>query len=248
MIRQAGRAPRSRSLVAHRRTAARRGAPEWISIAEASDVLGIAQATLRRWADAGHVPVSMTPGGHRRFARESLEHVLSAQITSRPSLARLGASPDRLARAYRTSVAAGASPPPWVDALSEEDRLAFRERGRAMLTLLVDHLDATDPALAGLKLQEASRLAAEHGRLVRRMGASMSEAVQGFLRYRTPFLLELASTARRRALSTAQATDMLVAAERAMDQLLLATMTGHTLAAGEGRARPQVLAGPAASS
>ena len=248
MIRQAGRAPRSRSIVARRRAAARRGAPEWISIAEASDVLGIAQATLRRWADEGRVPVSMTPGGHRRFARESLEHVLAEQNTTRPPLARLGASPDRLARAYRSSAVTSGTPAPWVGALSDEDRLAFRERGRAMLTLLVDHLDATDPTLASLKLQEASRLAAEHGRLVRRTGASMSEAVQGFLRYRTPFLMELAATARRRALSTAQATEMLVAAERAMDQLLLATMTGHTLAAGEARVRRSAVAGPAANS
>lgn len=237
MIRQAGRAPRSRSVVTRRRAAARRGSPEWISIAEASDVLGIAQATLRRWADEGRVPVFMTPGGHRRFARESLEHVLTEQSARRPSLARLGASPDRIARAYRTPAAGRPATAPWVDALSEQDRLAFRQRGRAMLELLVDHLDATDPTLAALKLQEASRLAAEHGRLARRSGASMSEAVQGFLQYRTPFLTELAATARRRALSTAQATDMLVAAERAMDQLLLATMTGHTLAAGDGRAR-----------
>ena len=199
VIRQAGRAPRSRSVVASRRAATRRHEPKWISIAEASDVLGIAQATLRRWADAGRVPVSMTPGGHRRFARESLDNVLAEQSTARPPLARLGASADQLARAYRSSAATSPNPPPWVDALSEEDRLAFRERGRAMLTLLVDHLDASDPTLASMKLQEASRLAAEHGRLVRRSGASMSEAVQGFLRYRTPLLLELAATARRRA-------------------------------------------------
>jgi hypothetical protein len=137
---------------------------------------------------------------------------------------------------------------PWLADLSETDRLAFRERGRAMLSVLVDHLDAADPTLAALKLQEASRLAAEHGRQVRRMGASMSEAVEGFLRYRTPFLTELAATARRRALNTAQATEMLVAAERAMDTLLIATLTGHTLAAGPGRGRRGVASAGGATS
>ena len=237
MIRAAGRAPRSRQAPGRRRQAGGRAASDWISIAAASDVLGIAQATLRRWADEGRVPVFMTPGGHRRFARQSLETVLAEQEARRPTLARLGASPDRLARAYRTRDATAPAAAPWLADLSDADRLAFRERGRAMLSVLVDHLDATDPTLAALKLQEASRLAAEHGRQVRRMGASMSEAVEGFLRYRTPFLTELAATARRRALNTAQATEMLVAAERAMDTLLIATLTGHTLAAGPGRGR-----------
>ena len=236
MIRHAGRAARSRP-VARRRAPGRAASTQWVSIAEASEVLGIAQATLRRWADEGRVPVYMTPGGHRRFARESLLHVMAEQDAQRPSLARLGASPARFARAYRTPVPGSAARALWLDALTEADRAAFRERGRAMLSLLVDHLDARDPTLAALKLQEASRLAAEHGRQVRAAGASMSEAVQGFLQYRTPFLTELAATARRRALTTAQATEMLVAAERAMDQLLIATLTGHTLAAGSARSR-----------
>jgi excisionase family DNA binding protein len=207
-------------------------------MAEASETLGIAQATLRRWADDGRVPVYLTPGGHRRFARESLEHVLAEQNRRRPTLARLGASPERLTRAYRAPhpAADGATPAPWLTALDEQERLRFRERGRSMVGLLVEYLDAEDPEAAAAKLREASQLAAEHGRATQRAGASMSEAVEGFLRYRTPFLTSLADMARRRALSTPQATEMLVAADRAMDQLLLATMTGHTLAAGSGRA------------
>src|SRR5688572_16981715 len=145
MIRAAGRASRSRQATGRRRQAAPRPPSDWISIAAASDVLGIAQATLRRWADEGRVPVFMTPGGHRRFARQSLESVLAEQDARRPSLARLGASPERLARAYRTPSVTSPAAAPWLADLSDADRLAFRERGRAMLSVLVDHLDAADP-------------------------------------------------------------------------------------------------------
>lgn len=116
--------------------------------------------------------------------------------------------------------------------LSDEDRIEFRERGRRLLQLLVEHLDAPDATVGALRLQEACDLAAGHGRQVATLGASMTEAVQTFLQFRTPFTAELASTSRRRGLDTREATALLLAAEAAMDQLLVATMTGHSLTTG----------------
>jgi hypothetical protein len=64
------------------------------------------------------------------------------------------------------------------------------------------------------------------------LGLSLSQTVEGFLRFRAPFHHELAVAARRNGFDAAETTDVLVAAERAMDQLLIATMTGHGLAIG----------------
>ena len=58
------------------------------------------------------------------------------------------------------------------------------------------------------------------------LGASLSEAVETFLRFRAPFIAELASTARKRGLDTREATGLLVDAETAFDKLLLAFMEG----------------------
>jgi excisionase family DNA binding protein len=209
------------------------GASDWLSIAEASAVLGVSGATLRRWSDDGRVPVFTTPGGHRRFSRRTLQHLLPATRRDRPPLARLGASPDRIVRAYRPRKSTPTSAPPWMEHLSDADRIEFRERGRRLLELLVEHLDAPDASVAALTLGEACRLAAGHGRQVAALGASMTEAVQTFLQFRTPFTAELASTARRRGLDTREATALLISAEAAMDQLLVATMTGHSLATGQ---------------
>jgi excisionase family DNA binding protein len=209
---------------------------DWLTLAEASRVLGVSGATLRRWADDGRVPVFTTPGGHRRFSRRTLQHLLPATRRDRPTLARLGASPERIVRAYRPRGSARTAQPerpPWLEQLSDADRIAFRERGRQLLELLVEHLDAPDPTTRDLKLQEAAQLAAGHGRQVATLGASMAEAVQTFIQFRTPFVQQLAATARRRGLDTREATDLLIAAEAAMDHLLVATMTGHSLAAGQ---------------
>ena len=67
------------------------------------------------------------------------------------------------------------------------------------------------------------------------LGSSLSEAVEGFLRFRSPFVEELATIARRRGLDTREATALLADAERAMDRLLIAMMTGHSLESGSRR-------------
>lgn len=39
----------------------------WLSVKDASALLGVDPSTLRRWSDAGKLPVVVTPGGHRRY-------------------------------------------------------------------------------------------------------------------------------------------------------------------------------------
>nr|MBA2381287.1 hypothetical protein [Chloroflexota bacterium] len=93
---------------------------------------------------------------------------------------------------------------------------------------LLQHLDAPELESASRHLKEAAVNAGEYGRAAASLGLSLSQTVEGFLRFRMPFHQELAVAARRRGFDTAETTDLLESAERAMDRLLLATMTGHT--------------------
>ena len=43
----------------------------WLTLSQAAQELGVHLTTLRRWADNGDIPVMLTPGGHRRFARHA---------------------------------------------------------------------------------------------------------------------------------------------------------------------------------
>ncbi len=54
---------------------------EWVTLQDASDLLGVATSTVRRWADAGRVPMKRTLGGHRRFSRAAILQL--AQIVAR---------------------------------------------------------------------------------------------------------------------------------------------------------------------
>jgi excisionase family DNA binding protein len=45
---------------------------------EAADYLGVSLATIRRWADAGHISCYRTPGSQRRFSRSQLDEFLAS--------------------------------------------------------------------------------------------------------------------------------------------------------------------------
>lgn len=207
--------------------------PDWVGLSEASRVLGVSPATLRRWSDAGRLRVFTTPGGHRRFSRSALERMLPADRGRRPAIGGAGLTPSRIARTYRRASRDIAPELPWVLALTDEQRLLFRERGHVLAASLLQHLDATRLESSAHHLEEASRSAEDYGQVAAKLGLSLSQTVEGFLRFRAPFHHELAVAARRRGFDTAETTDLLEGAERAMDRLLLATMTGH--GAGRGR-------------
>ena len=200
-------------------------------------MLGVSPATLRRWSDAGRLRVFTTPGGHRRFSRSALERLLPADRSRRPSIGGAGLSPGRIARTYRRASREAAPELPWVLTLSTEQRLLFRERGHVLAASLLQYLDSTRPEAAAHHLKEASGSATEYGTVAATLGLSLSQTVEGFLRFRAPFHHELAVAARRRGFDTAETADLLETAERAMDRLLVATMTGHSLAAGRGGGR-----------
>jgi excisionase family DNA binding protein len=223
---------------------------DWVGLSEASGLLGVSPATLRRWSDAGRLRVFTTPGGHRRFSRAALQRLLPADRSRRPSLGTSGLTPVRIARSYRRASREAAAELPWIPALTEEQRVQFRERGHILAAGLLQYLDAADPEIAERCLKEASVIAAGHGRVAAELGLSLSQTVEGFLRFRAPFLHELVVVARRRGFDTAETTDLIEMAERGIDQLLVATMTGHSVRSVEG-SRPQhrhnpALAAPAA--
>lgn len=200
----------------------------WLTLSEASRTLGVTPNTLRRWADRGQIPSFTTPGGHRRFLLAAIESFLPSPRARRPALAAIGASSDHMVRAYRRArpTARAHEPDGWLAHLSDVDRVRFRRLGMELVGNLVAYLDADKEDEAAL-LAAAEHQAGDYGAQAAGAGASLSDTVEGFLRFRKPFIDELAVLARRRHLDTREATDLLVQAESALDRLLVALMLGH---------------------
>jgi excisionase family DNA binding protein len=221
---------------------------EWLGLTEASALLGVSATTVRRWSDAGQLNVFTTPGGHRRFSRSALERLVSADRQRRPALSTAGVTPARLARTYRRRASQLAVDAPWLLRLTDGQRELFRSHGRTVAASLLRYLDEYDGSTREQLLEEASGEAAEYGRVAASLGFSLSQTVEGFLRFRAPFLGELAAVARRRGFDTSATTDLLAGAERGLDRLLLAAMTGHAaFTRRPGRKSPDAIAPDAPS-
>jgi excisionase family DNA binding protein len=50
---------------------------EYVKVAEAAEILGVSQGTVRTWAEAGKIPMHKNPAnGYRLFKRSELEQFL----------------------------------------------------------------------------------------------------------------------------------------------------------------------------
>jgi excisionase family DNA binding protein len=198
-------------------------AGERLSLGPASRLLGVDPDTLRRWADFGQIEVFTTPGGHRRFERHDLEQLLETRRSvGRPRpLASLGATTDRLSRAYRRSYSADADDGGARDSVRAADREAYRTDGRGLVESLLAFLDAADPADRAVAEAKATTLVDDLARRLAGGGLSLTESVGLFVAARRPFISELGIIARRRALGSDRVSALFEEASGLLDRLLV---------------------------
>jgi excisionase family DNA binding protein len=214
-----------------------RATPEWLSLGPASRALGVDPDTLRRWADTGRIASYTTPGGHRRFSRRALRELAAGGgDASTATLVRLGATPRRIAGAYRRSYGSGPDDlrtHPARAAVGDPDRSVFRDDGRALVAALVRFLDTADPDARVAAESDAGVVADDLGRRSGNAGISLAESVGLFVAGRRPLFAELAALARGRDLPAAQLGRLFEDASAILDRLLLRFIAAH-LAVSEG--------------
>ncbi len=216
--------------------------PEWLSLGPASRLLGVDPDTLRRWADTGRIESFSTIGGHRRFARRAIEQLVALRSHARPSLAGLGATPERMSAAYRRSYERRGPSTGVRQAVAGADRGAFRDDGRSLVEALLRHLDADDEAGRRAADSAAVGLAEDLGKRLAAGATSLTDAVSLFVAARRPFLSELGGLGRRRRLAADQLSSLYESASVLLDRLLLVFVAAHEAESG----RKPVIAAPRA--
>src|SRR5689334_13073120 len=156
---------------------------DWLSLQDASALLGVATSTLRRWGDAGRVPMKRTLGGHRRFARQVIVQLASQQSAA---YGQVGAGADPMPPA----------PHAWgIDRreLAQQEwhaRLAarpggdrMRGLGQRLLGLLIQYINRREDDIRFLN--EARLVGASYGGEARAAQISMHDTVEAFLFFRS---------------------------------------------------------------
>ena len=151
--------------------------PEWVSLRQAADLLGVHPATVRAWADKGELPSRRTPGGHRRFRRSDLLQQAEKKVEVQPLEVQVIIQ-NALGQA-RMSVSGdgGLNAEAWYTAMSDTTRSDLRTMGRNVLDALREYLAAGAPDSA---LARAIRLGGDYARALIGDGLSLPQAVRGF--------------------------------------------------------------------
>jgi len=197
----------------------------WLTIHEASELVGVSEATLRRWAEAGDVEAFVTPGGHRRFTHQAILGLLPHPGRPHRTLRQLGGTPERVVRQYRRDLTTSSAS--WLPGLDASAREAFRTPGRQILAGILGYLDGPDEAAGTAALESAREAAMAYGELAEAHGLPIPTAAAVFLHFRSPFLEELATIARRRRVETSEAISLVIAAAGVFDRLLPALLEGY---------------------
>jgi len=149
---------------------------EWLSLQEASSMLGVATSTLRRWGDIGRVPMKKTLGGHRRFSRPAVLQLLhdgEPQPPAPPGVPHWGIDVQQLARQdWHVRLAA------------RSDARRLRGVGQRLLGLLIQYINSQD---TGRFIDEARSVGMIYGHEAREVTISMHDTVEAFLFFRGAF-------------------------------------------------------------
>ncbi|MCS7259359.1 MAG: helix-turn-helix domain-containing protein [Anaerolineae bacterium] len=157
----------------------------WLSLQDASRMLGVHPSTLRQWADAGKIHTVRTPGGHRRFAETDVRALLEPEPLEPAGIQLLVQS--ALGRA-RLEVSGGKiSEQSWYKRFDETDKAEHRELGRKLLSLVMQYL--AQPGDRQGILDEARALGRAYGERSVARNLRITESVSAFL-YFQDFLMD----------------------------------------------------------
>jgi excisionase family DNA binding protein len=155
---------------------------EWLSLTQASEMLGVHPTTLRRWADAGDIPCFRTPGGHRRFRTTDLTAWMEGTKTA-PALPSDALVQTAVGYTRQEMAEQRVSAEAWYMAFShEEERQQMRDTGRRLFGLAIQYMGRThnhEPIL-----QEGKRIGEFYGQECARCGMGLVDTMRAMFFFR----------------------------------------------------------------
>jgi len=195
-----------------------------ISISEASQILGVNEATLRQWTDEGKLSAFVTPGGHRRYSKSDLKKLTrSGQkvLGIKDLVSELEDTTPRhreIARGFFDRSPQAVKP-------CEEHQRQLAELGRHLLNLTARYV--SEPARREESLSAARDTGRGFGRLLAEMGMPLTEATEAFLMHRELIMQAAANLAGKREARGGRIAEAIPLANRLIDVTLVAMIDAH---------------------
>lgn len=197
---------------------------QWLSLTEASKLLGIHPSTLRSWIDAGLIPAFRTPGGHRRIGLAQLQDFLAEHETA--TMVQVAHAPPHqtLDQVRQEMASRPIGQQDWYMQLSSDDRVWYRSAGQRLLGLLLQFASRQENATHFLN--ESRTVGLEYGRRFAGAGMSVKELVRAFLYFRQMIVSAAYQTDDPIYQGDNEGMRLLQRINQFMDEVLLSTLDG----------------------
>ena len=195
----------------------------WLSLKEASELLGIHFTTLRKWADEGAIHVFRTPGGHRRFSVTDLRRFLETRASPESS-SDVQSFVDAAVGQVRAEIERmRGEDNKWAQTITDEERDLVRERGRQLFSLAIAFV--VKPAQRDHLLAEGRRLGFDYGIDAAVGGTPLVEAGRAVQFFRS----QLSKVVRAENSYGLDADDIRIQAaiDQFIDEVLYAVLSGY---------------------
>jgi len=186
------------------------------SIGEASQILGVSEATLRQWTDNGLIKAYVTPGGHRRYAREQLDEFMHSHqktLGIKDLVARLKDTAGPLREIGATTLAGAHTR---LDP-AQQQNLAIL--GRKILDAIICYV--SEPAKREESLAQVRAAGADFGTNLAKAGVPLTDSIQTFTSHRAPIIESVATMMRQREVVTEGILAAIPLIDDVMDQALI---------------------------
>jgi excisionase family DNA binding protein len=198
---------------------------EWLTLSDASKLLGVHPSTLRQWCDEGRITAFRTPGGHRRFSRVEVERFLSSSAGLKPTANVPKLFMEQALTNTRSEASASLPLATWA-----RDDAAWRERkrqmGRRLMGIMVQFMSRRNAEES--LLQEARDLGRAYGSDLASEGTTLPEAVMAFMLFRDSVLETIFQLPDTSGLDRDESLHMFHRLSGLMNQVLAAMMDAHS--------------------
>jgi excisionase family DNA binding protein len=209
----------------------------FVSIKEASNLLGVSEVALRHWTDEGKIEAFITPGGHRRYSKEGLNKLknmhqntlkveeLMVELEGTTSIHR------EISRSFLNTSR--------YSQLSRDAQERLASSGMHLLKLIKQYVSDTG------KREEINVLAGEIGRNfgqeLAEMGMPLANSVEAFISHRSLILGAATELMNKRKIYTENMVGLIPLISQVMDEALVSLIRSYqkypsrtlTLAKGE---------------
>jgi excisionase family DNA binding protein len=195
-----------------------------VSIGEASQILGVSEATLRQWTDEGKVNAFITPGGHRRYSRLELRKFVSYHhkaLGIKDLVADLEGTTHRHREIARTALGYTT----WHNQIGKESQAQLAELGRRLLKLITRYIN--EPAKREEILEMISDTGRDFGTTLAKLGLPLTDSVSAFIQHRSPITDAATHLLNQKEAVTGRVVKVIPLVNQVMDKALVSLVASH---------------------